>query len=261
MTDAIVDSLERRACAALEAAGLGAGALIVVAVSGGPDSLALLHALSRLRGRLGLQLHAAHLDHRLRGEESEADARFVERTCRGIDVPVTVDRADVPALRRSRGLSMEEAAREARYAFLSALLRAAWGGRRRDRPHVGRPGGDGADEHRQGGGVGRAPGHRAGRRTSLRRAESAARPAPAGDDRRGDRRLLPGAGTGPPGGQLEPVHRYPAQSRQALSHAPAGGVQPVRQGGAGSSLGVGVPRSRLCGEPGGRAVEQHSRGG
>ena len=97
------------------------GALIVAAVSGGPDSLALLHALSRLRGRLGLRLHAAHLDHRLRGEESEADARFVERACGGIDVPVTVDRADVPALRRSRGLSMEEAAREARYAFLSAL--------------------------------------------------------------------------------------------------------------------------------------------
>ena len=121
MTDAIVDSLERRACAALEAAGLGSGALIVVAVSGGPDSLALLHALSRLRGRLGLRLHAAHLDHRLRGEESEADARFVERACGGIGVPVTVDRADVPALRRSRGLSMEEAAREARYAFLSAL--------------------------------------------------------------------------------------------------------------------------------------------
>ena len=121
VTDAIVDSLERRACAALEAAGHGTGALIVAAVSGGPDSLALLHALSRLRGRLGLRLHAAHLDHRLRGEESEADARFVERTCGGIGVPVTVDRADVPALRASRGLSMEEAAREARYAFLSAL--------------------------------------------------------------------------------------------------------------------------------------------
>ena len=121
VTDGIVDSLERRACAAIEAAGLGGGALLVAAVSGGPDSLALLHALSRLRGRLGLCLHAAHLDHRIRGEESEADARFVERACAALGVPVTVDRADVPALRRSRGLSMEEAAREARYAFLSAL--------------------------------------------------------------------------------------------------------------------------------------------
>ena len=121
MTDDIVDSLERRASAAIEAAGLDGGALLVAAVSGGPDSLALLHALSRLRGRLGLRLHAAHLDHRLRGEESEADARFVERACGDLGVPVTVDRADVPALRRSHGLSMEEAAREARYAFLSAL--------------------------------------------------------------------------------------------------------------------------------------------
>ncbi len=117
----VVSSLERRACAALEAAGLGDGALLVVAVSGGPDSLALLHALSRLRGRLRLRLHAAHLDHRLRGEESAEDARFVERACGDIGVPVTLDRTDVPAHRRSRGLSMEEAAREARYAFLSAV--------------------------------------------------------------------------------------------------------------------------------------------
>ena len=119
--DGVVSSLERRACSVLEAAGLGDGALLVVAVSGGPDSLALLHALSRLRGRLRLRLHAAHLDHRLRGEESAGDARFVERACGDIGVAVTLDRTDVPAHRRSRGLSMEEAAREARYAFLSAV--------------------------------------------------------------------------------------------------------------------------------------------
>ena len=76
---------------------------MLVAVSGGPDSLALLHALHGLREELGLgDLQAAHLDHGLRGDESAAEAEFVAAFCRERGIPCTFGRADVAALRRRK---------------------------------------------------------------------------------------------------------------------------------------------------------------
>lgn len=92
---------------------------LVVAVSGGPDSVCLLHILAGMREELGLKLHLAHLDHRLRGEESAADARYVADLARRLDVPATVQSRDVSAYQAARRLSPEEAAREVRYAFLA----------------------------------------------------------------------------------------------------------------------------------------------
>jgi tRNA(Ile)-lysidine synthase len=93
--------------------------IVVVAVSGGPDSLCLLHVLLALCPEYGITLHVAHLNHGLRGAESDADARFVQETAEAWAVPVIVGVADVPALVRERKLSVEEAARQARYAFLA----------------------------------------------------------------------------------------------------------------------------------------------
>ena len=119
--DEIVGLLDRRVRETLERAGLDRGGLLIVAVSGGPDSLAMLHALARLRDTLGLRLHGAHLDHRLRGHESTADSHFVATTCRDLGLPITLEQADVSSHRRSEGLSLEEAARELRYDFLSRV--------------------------------------------------------------------------------------------------------------------------------------------
>ena len=104
---------------ALRAAGLTDGARLVVAVSGGPDSLALLSALIRLAESIGLHLHGAHLDHGLRGAASAADAAFVQDTFARLQIPSTVRQADVSAFRKTRKLSPEDAARETRYAFLA----------------------------------------------------------------------------------------------------------------------------------------------
>lgn len=68
-----------------------------------------------------LQLHVAHLEHGLRGEESEADAEFVAETAAAWGLPCTVAHADVRGMAKQRGLSVEEAARQARYAFLGRL--------------------------------------------------------------------------------------------------------------------------------------------
>ena len=116
----IVTRFEGDVREALEAAQL-TGRRLVVAVSGGPDSLALLYALHRLRDELGLALHVAHLDHRLRGQDSAADAEFVAQTCAKLGIDCTVEAEDVPAFRREHRMSLEEAAREVRYRFLANL--------------------------------------------------------------------------------------------------------------------------------------------
>ncbi|MBI4311046.1 MAG: tRNA lysidine(34) synthetase TilS [Chloroflexi bacterium] len=97
------------------------GQAIVAAVSGGPDSLTLLHALHALSGEHPLRLHGAHLDHGLRGAESEADAAFVQETCSRLGVPCHMGKADVLGLQKAQRLSLEAAAREARYTFLAGV--------------------------------------------------------------------------------------------------------------------------------------------
>jgi len=99
------------------------GEMVVVAVSGGPDSVCLLHVLWRLGPKLGITLHVAHLDHCLRGEESAADARFVADLAARLGLPATVEARDVTAYRRQYRLTMEEAAREVRYRFLQEVAR------------------------------------------------------------------------------------------------------------------------------------------
>src|SRR5437762_8161945 len=94
---------------------------VIVGVSGGADSLALLHGLWALREAFGLRLHLAHLNHQLRGDESEADARFVEALAREWGLPATVESHDVAAFAALKRLSTEEAARLVRYGFLEQV--------------------------------------------------------------------------------------------------------------------------------------------
>jgi len=102
---------------------LSPGETVVVAVSGGPDSLCLLHVLGRLQGEYDLTLHVAHLHHGLRGAEADADAEFVRAIAADWGLACSVERVDVPALARGQQLSFEEAARRLRYAFLGRVAR------------------------------------------------------------------------------------------------------------------------------------------
>jgi len=96
---------------------LQAGDRVVCALSGGGDSVALLHGLLALRETLGITVTAAHFNHCLRGAESDGDEAFVRQLCRRWNVPLAVGRGDP----RSRsGESPEEAARNLRYEFLLA---------------------------------------------------------------------------------------------------------------------------------------------
>ena len=101
-------------------AGLSPGSALVCAVSGGADSVALLHCLWALSEELGFSLSAAHFNHCLRGEESDGDEAFVRYLCKQWGVPLAVGRGDAAKRARETGESLEEAARALRHGFLSA---------------------------------------------------------------------------------------------------------------------------------------------
>ncbi|MFC1992639.1 tRNA lysidine(34) synthetase TilS [Chloroflexota bacterium] len=94
---------------------------LVVAVSGGPDSICLLNILIKLQKELHINLHLAHLNHQLRGDESEEDAQYVAQLAHRLDIPDTIDQRDVRAYKSERHLTLEEAAREVRYTFLAQV--------------------------------------------------------------------------------------------------------------------------------------------
>ena len=101
---------------------------VLLAVSGGPDSTALLAILSRLRGELGVQITAAHFDHMLRGrKEAATDLAYVQGLAAVLELPLACGRGDVAARSRREGQSVETAARTLRYGFLrrEAKARAA----------------------------------------------------------------------------------------------------------------------------------------
>ncbi|HFB52371.1 MAG TPA: tRNA lysidine(34) synthetase TilS, partial [Anaerolineae bacterium] len=102
---------------------LAAGETVVVAVSGGADSVCLLDVLRRLAPALNLKLHVAHLNHQLRGDAAAADADFVRDLARRWQLPVTIGQADVAQLARQQKKSVEDAARAARYDFLRQVAR------------------------------------------------------------------------------------------------------------------------------------------
>ncbi|MGA7870471.1 MAG: tRNA lysidine(34) synthetase TilS, partial [Candidatus Binatus sp.] len=103
--------------AALMRAGVRRGASIVVGLSGGGDSVALTSALLELGERMSLRIVAAHLNHRIRGDESDRDEEFVRAMCARLGVELIVERADGLGGSRSVG-NLEERAREARREFL-----------------------------------------------------------------------------------------------------------------------------------------------
>lgn len=98
---------------------LPAGGRILCAVSGGADSMCLLHYLCAHAEEGGYTVAAAHFDHNLRGEESRRDAQFVSQWCGERGVPFHLGSGDVAGQAAERGLGVEETARDMRYAFLA----------------------------------------------------------------------------------------------------------------------------------------------
>ncbi len=97
---------------------------VLAAVSGGPDSVALLHVLSKIKDEWALRLEVAHLEHGIRGEESRADARFVAAAADRLGLPFHLKEAELSRVKAERGKgNLEALAREERYRFLAETAR------------------------------------------------------------------------------------------------------------------------------------------
>ncbi|MBU0502428.1 MAG: tRNA lysidine(34) synthetase TilS, partial [Candidatus Margulisbacteria bacterium] len=94
---------------------------VLVTVSGGADSIAMLHLLVAFSDELKITLHVAHLNHMLRGKEAELDTRFVQGLAQGLKLPITVESFDVQAYANEEKLGLEDAARRVRYAFFDRI--------------------------------------------------------------------------------------------------------------------------------------------
>jgi len=99
------------------------GKRIVVGFSGGADSVSLLHRLVSLREELGICVEAAHLNHCLRGAESERDEAFAEDFCKKHDVLLHLKRVDIKSLAEKKGVSEETCGREERYSFFDEVAK------------------------------------------------------------------------------------------------------------------------------------------
>ena len=94
-----------------------AGEGIVTGVSGGPDSVCLLHVLHSLVHQLDIRIFAVHINHMLRGDESLQDEEYVGELCRKLDIPLFVSKQDVKGFSERMGISLEEAGRDIRYSL------------------------------------------------------------------------------------------------------------------------------------------------
>jgi tRNA(Ile)-lysidine synthase len=103
---------------------------LVVGLSGGPDSVCLLDALALMveRGDVDIALHAAHLNHSLRGADSDADEQLAREMADARNVPITVERRDIGAAQAESGGSLEEVARSERYDFLAGVAQEVGAG-------------------------------------------------------------------------------------------------------------------------------------
>lgn len=118
------ERLERHVASTIRRHGLIApGQKVLVAVSGGCDSMVLLELLHRLANRYGWKLAVAHFNHQLRGPESDADEVFVQQQARVRNLPFFSQRGDVRGWARQHGLSLEMAGRELRVRFLADTAR------------------------------------------------------------------------------------------------------------------------------------------
>ncbi len=99
------------------------GESVLVAVSGGADSVCLVDALCRIKDELGIKVAAAHINHMIRGAEADSDQKYVESLCKKLGIKLHSIKVDVPAIAEKDGISEELAGRKVRYEVFERLAK------------------------------------------------------------------------------------------------------------------------------------------
>ncbi|WP_297522440.1 tRNA lysidine(34) synthetase TilS [uncultured Clostridium sp.] len=94
---------------------------VLVALSGGPDSVCLLHLLHSLREKLNIEIYAAHVNHLIRGDEAFADENYAKELCESLNIRFFVRRVCVESIAKDKGISTEMAGRDERYGFFNEI--------------------------------------------------------------------------------------------------------------------------------------------
>lgn len=97
------------------------GDKIVLGLSGGPDSVCLLHILYRLKEKMNIEVYAAHLNHQIRGLEAQKDALYISQICEDLGITSFVKAINVPEYCKEQGVSLEEGARTLRYEMFDEI--------------------------------------------------------------------------------------------------------------------------------------------
>ena len=116
-SDSISKKIQNSVLSSIETTGL-LNSKIIVSVSGGPDSLTLLHILNKLSSQNKIQIIGAHLNHNIRGKESLYDEEHVTNIFKNLNIKYKIGNADVPKLSKDLNISIEDAARRARHEFV-----------------------------------------------------------------------------------------------------------------------------------------------
>lgn len=97
------------------------GGRVIVALSGGSDSMSLLHSLIILKDRFNITVEAAHVNHCIRGDSADRDEMFVRNVCSSLGIKLHCLKADIPTMAKAEGLTLEQAGRIARYDFFNSV--------------------------------------------------------------------------------------------------------------------------------------------
>jgi len=100
---------------------LGSGDKVIIGVSGGFDSTALLYLLDSLKTKLGIKLYVAHLNHKIRGAESDKDMEYVKKISKKLGITCFCESFDVPGFAKQKKMNLEDAARTFRYGYFERV--------------------------------------------------------------------------------------------------------------------------------------------
>ena len=106
---------------------LDQGDCVVVGLSGGPDSTAMIHALNQLKGEYDLKIVAVHLNHQIRGKLADADQNYVTDLCEKLDIELHAFKEDIPKLAKDLRMTEEEAGRVKRYELFDQVCEEVGG--------------------------------------------------------------------------------------------------------------------------------------